>query len=195
MRRPSKEEDGCWKPDAAFINSGAIRLNADIEVGATLTRRHVEELFPFKDTNVVLVRVNGTNLRATINRAFEQRRGGGWLQASGLRVIAEAKDETWTPKKVFVKRDRKWEDLDQVGDKLHVATVEYLTRPDNDNGFDLQPEAVNCAPAPADMRQRVQADLDSRPSPSKSLDLPTMRWVCTLEEDACQRRWENRPGP
>jgi 2',3'-cyclic-nucleotide 2'-phosphodiesterase (5'-nucleotidase family) len=68
----------------AFINSGSLRLNQDLEAGTVLTRRQVEELFGYPSP-LALVRLDGSTLQAVADHALRGWPGSGsWLQISGF---------------------------------------------------------------------------------------------------------------
>src|SRR5262249_56084201 len=70
---------------AAFINSGSLRLNVDIPPGP-VTRRMIEELLPYT-TKLALVRVSGRALRDAIANGLGRRGSGGWLHGSGIGIL------------------------------------------------------------------------------------------------------------
>ncbi|MBF0622109.1 MAG: bifunctional metallophosphatase/5'-nucleotidase [Magnetococcales bacterium] len=68
----------------AFINSGSLRLNQDLASGTMITRRHLEEMFPYPNT-LYLIEINGAILKEVINRSISHWTGNGWwLQISGF---------------------------------------------------------------------------------------------------------------
>jgi len=69
---------------AAVVNAGSLRLNQDVPAGADVTRRHVEELFPYP-ADLTLLRLDGATLQEVVSRAVEGWTGNGWwLQVAGL---------------------------------------------------------------------------------------------------------------
>lgn len=68
----------------AFVNAGGLRLNQDLPAGATITRRHVEELIGFP-TPLRLIRISGATLQKVVERSIYDWTGNGhWLQVSGF---------------------------------------------------------------------------------------------------------------
>ncbi|MFP3940328.1 MAG: bifunctional metallophosphatase/5'-nucleotidase [Acidobacteriota bacterium] len=68
----------------AVLNSGSMRLNQDIPGGTPITRRHVEELFPFPG-KLRLLKIRGRVLQNAVSHAVEDWTGNGWwLQVAGL---------------------------------------------------------------------------------------------------------------
>jgi 2',3'-cyclic-nucleotide 2'-phosphodiesterase (5'-nucleotidase family) len=67
----------------AFINSGALRLNETVPAGTTITRRHIEEAFPFP-SRLRLIDIDGATLKRLFAGAAKGWPGHGrWLQISG----------------------------------------------------------------------------------------------------------------
>ena len=67
----------------AFINSGAVRLNEVVPAGTTITRRHIEEAFPFP-SRLRLIDIDGATLKRLFATAAKGWPGRGrWLQISG----------------------------------------------------------------------------------------------------------------
>jgi 2',3'-cyclic-nucleotide 2'-phosphodiesterase (5'-nucleotidase family) len=74
---------GCGA-QAAFINSGGLRLNQDIPPGTAILRSHLEELFQYP-TNLYLLSLKGKTLQEVVNHALVGWPGAGnWLQVSGF---------------------------------------------------------------------------------------------------------------
>ena len=79
---------------AAFINSGALRLNQDIPAGTQITRRHIEQLFAYP-TPLRLLRMNGATLQHVISHAVKDWTGNGWwLQVGGFAFRHHPKTES-----------------------------------------------------------------------------------------------------
>jgi 2',3'-cyclic-nucleotide 2'-phosphodiesterase (5'-nucleotidase family) len=71
---------------AAFINSGSLRLNQDVPAGP-LTRRTIEELFAYPSP-LSLLRIKGSTLQQVAARAIAGWPGAGnWLQISGFSFL------------------------------------------------------------------------------------------------------------
>jgi len=68
----------------AFINSGSLRLNHDLEAGSQIRRRHIEELFEYP-TKLRFIQITGAQLQEVVTHGVQQWPGSGrWLQVSGL---------------------------------------------------------------------------------------------------------------
>lgn len=84
---------------AAVLNAGSLRLNQDIPAGTPITRRHIEELFPYPG-ELRLLRVRGAVLQQAVSHAVQDWTGNGrWLQVAGIAYRhdpegAEASDLT-----------------------------------------------------------------------------------------------------
>jgi len=71
---------------AAFINSGSLRLNQDVLAGP-ITRRTIEELFAYP-TPLYLLRIKGSTLQQVAAHAIAGWPGSGnWLQISGFSFL------------------------------------------------------------------------------------------------------------
>lgn len=69
---------------AAFVNSGALRLNNDLPAGTRLTRRHVEELFAYPSP-MHLLKIDGATLRKVAEQSIRGWPGAGsFLQIAGF---------------------------------------------------------------------------------------------------------------
>ncbi len=84
---------------AAVLNAGSLRLNQDVPAGTPITRRHVEELFPYPG-ELRLLRIRGEVLQRAVSHAVKDWTGNGrWLQVAGIAYRhepdrAEASDLT-----------------------------------------------------------------------------------------------------
>jgi 2',3'-cyclic-nucleotide 2'-phosphodiesterase (5'-nucleotidase family) len=68
----------------AFLNAGSLRINRDIPRGATITRRHIEELFAYA-TPLYLLRLDGATLLKVAEQSVRAWPGNGsWLQIAGF---------------------------------------------------------------------------------------------------------------
>lgn len=83
---------GCGA-QAAFINSGSLRLNQDLAAGP-VTRRHAEELFAY-ETPLYLLKINGATLKQAAEQATRAWPGSGsWLQISGFAFVHDQQART-----------------------------------------------------------------------------------------------------
>ncbi|CAM2005988.1 bifunctional metallophosphatase/5'-nucleotidase [Acanthopleuribacter pedis] len=81
------------KVDLALINSGSLRLNDVIPVGA-VRKGHIDELLPYQ-TGVFVVELSGADVKRALNRSIEDWTGSGhYLQVSGIRFTHNAKAQT-----------------------------------------------------------------------------------------------------
>jgi 2',3'-cyclic-nucleotide 2'-phosphodiesterase (5'-nucleotidase family) len=71
----------CPVPDAAFINSGSLRLNTDIRAGSVVTFGDVDALMRFP-TELRLVSIKGSELLGAIEHSVTSWGSGPWLQVS-----------------------------------------------------------------------------------------------------------------
>ncbi|MEO8360050.1 MAG: 5'-nucleotidase C-terminal domain-containing protein [Vicinamibacteria bacterium] len=69
---------------AAFVNSGSLRLNRDLHPGTTITRRHIEELFAYPSP-LYLLKIDGATLAKVADQSVRGWPGSGtWLQVGGF---------------------------------------------------------------------------------------------------------------
>jgi len=81
---------------AAFVNSGSLRLNQDIPADTAVTRRHVEELFPYP-ADLVLLRLDAATLQQVVSHAVTDWTGNGWwLQVAGMAFRHDPESGTAT---------------------------------------------------------------------------------------------------
>jgi 2',3'-cyclic-nucleotide 2'-phosphodiesterase (5'-nucleotidase family) len=110
----------------ALINSGALRLNQDIQRGTPLTRQVLEELFAFP-TRMSLIEISGRTLREVIDRSVRDWSGKGhWLQVSGIAFRHDAFGETASD--LAIEENGRWVPLDP-NKTYRVVTVRYLLDP------------------------------------------------------------------
>ena len=68
----------------AFLNSGTLRINYDIERGLPIVRRHVEELFAYP-APLRLIEITGATLQRIVERSISGWTGQGhFLQIAGF---------------------------------------------------------------------------------------------------------------
>ena len=69
---------------AAFLNSGSLRLNRDLRAGTVITRRQIEELFAYA-TPLHLLKLDGATLAKVVDQSVRGWPGSGsWLQVGGF---------------------------------------------------------------------------------------------------------------
>ncbi len=73
------------RAQVAFLNAGAIRLNYNLEKGTVITRRHLEEMFPFR-SKIVVRDVPGSAIWHAMEHAVKHRGEGAWAHFSGMAV-------------------------------------------------------------------------------------------------------------
>ena len=89
--------------DVAFLNSGGIRINQTLPAGTMLTRRHLEQMFPFKD-RMVTRDVSGATLWKAMEVSVTQRGEGPWAHFSGMAVELSPPGAASRIAKILVKR-------------------------------------------------------------------------------------------
>lgn len=85
---------------AAFYNSGSIRIDDVIPAGQTLTEYDVLRILPFGG-NLVMIKIQGSLLVEVLNQGFANRGSGGFLQKSPFR----GEPESWLLEGEAIKPD------------------------------------------------------------------------------------------
>lgn len=123
---------GAGEPDlprVAFLNSGSIRLNYDLPAASWITRRNVEEAFPY-DMSLHLIEIDGATLQQVVDRAVADWTGGGhWLQVAGMAFRHDPVRGTATG--LAVESAGGWRPVDP-GEKLLAVVPDYLIDRDGD---------------------------------------------------------------
>jgi 2',3'-cyclic-nucleotide 2'-phosphodiesterase (5'-nucleotidase family) len=139
----------------AFVNAGSIRLNQDVPAGTWVSRRHVEEMFPYPG-DLELLAIDGATLQRVLDHAVSDWTGvGWWLQVAGLAfrhdpATGTARDLTLLaadgPRPI------------RPDDQLLVVTGAYLVDPSGDqDGYRmLSPEQRVPGAPPYDLKKLVE---------------------------------------
>lgn len=136
--------------DAAFINSGSLRLNQDIPAGATITRRTLEELFAYP-APLRLLEMDGRTLREVAARAVRGWTGNGWwLQVSGFAFHQDPAAETVSGLTLLTPDGPRTIADD---DLLQVATSDYLA--EGNDGYTMLPGSTRTLAEGPDLKQVV----------------------------------------
>src|SRR5215210_2320823 len=150
---------GCGA-QAAFINSGSLRLNQDLAAGP-VTRRSLEEIFAYS-TPLYLLKIDGATLKKVAEQATRGWPGSGsWLQISGFAFVHDQEARTarqvslLTPQGSRPVRD---------GETVLVVTGDYLINPDigDQDGYQMlsQDQVVaGCAANERDLKEIVKTAL------------------------------------
>lgn len=120
----------------AFMNSGSLRLNHDLNAGATIRERDLEELFGFS-TQLRLVKITGADLQKLADHAVEQWPGKGWwLQVAGFAFRYDNDDQGAYDLTLLTPQGPR--PVDPNEEILAVAT-DYLTNPaiGNQDGYTM----------------------------------------------------------
>lgn len=144
---------------AAFVNSGTLRLNQDLAAGSAITRRHLEELFGFP-TPLRLIRLDGATLAQVAQHALEGWPGkGSWLQVAGFAFLHDP--EAGTASRITRLGPEGTRPL-RPDEELLVATTDFLLDPSSgQDGYTmLKAEmTVPCAAAGRDLKDVVREAL------------------------------------
>ena len=115
---------------AAFINSGTLRLNQDLAAGSEILRQHVEELIGFT-TKLSLLRLKGKTLKEVTARSIEGWPGSGnWLQISGFSFTHDTQNQKASDLQLVTSAGSR---PVQDDDDILVVTNQFLFDPSQGN--------------------------------------------------------------
>lgn len=131
------------RADVAFLNAGSIRINHNLPAGTVITRRHLEQMFPFK-ARLVVREVSGQTLWRALEHAVEQRGEGPWAHFSGMAVqLAEAGQAQKVAKALVRRRDGSVVEIGpRSNDRFTVASAPFVLADGDGHGFGLCPEGT-----------------------------------------------------
>jgi 5'-nucleotidase len=140
---------------AAFINSGSLRLNQDVPAGP-ITRRTLEELFAYP-APLYLLRLKGSVLQEVAAHAIAGWPGSGnWLQISGFAFVHDTEKGLVSDVEIVTLDGRRPVNPDE---EILVVTNQYLFDPSGDrDGFTmLDPSLVveGCAVNGKDLKSEI----------------------------------------
>jgi 5'-nucleotidase len=141
---------------AAFVNSGSLRLNQDVAPGP-ITRRTVEELFAYP-APLYLLRIDGRTLEAVARQAIAGWPGSGnWLQISGFSFVHDTAGRDVSGVELTTPAGRRAVRPDE---QILVVTNDYLIDPTmgNQDGFTMLNESMvvqECAANGKDLKNDI----------------------------------------
>ena len=135
---------------AAFLNAGSLRLNQDVPADAGVTRRHVEELFPYP-ADLVLLRLDGATLQEVVSHAVTDWTGNGWwLQVAGLAFRHDPATGTGTGLTLLGPDGPRPVAPDE---EILVVTGDFLAQ--GNDGYTMLTDAPRVEAPAADLKQLV----------------------------------------
>jgi 2',3'-cyclic-nucleotide 2'-phosphodiesterase (5'-nucleotidase family) len=190
--------------DVAFLNSGSIRLNYNLSAGTMLTRRHLEQLFPFK-IPLVVREVPGRDIWRALQHAVANRGDGPWAHFSGMAVQLNVEKGQQTVSRIVVRRadGSKLELKPDTMDLVKIASASFVLANGDGHGFKLcagaasVPACMTALEATTNWPQKGAekgegADLGSliglrlrALAPDRELDLPLDRRLCDPSQSGC----------
>lgn len=168
--------------DVALLNSGGLRLDLALPAGTEVTRKHLEQLFPFGSA-LSVVRIDGRTLAAVIARSVEDWTGSGhWLQVSGLRFVHDPE--------AGVFRDLTLADGQPVepGATYNVVVPRYLVDPSigDQDGYTMLTPSMVLPGQTLPLRALVEAGLVA--AGTDGIRPATDGRICTVSDDVpCTR--------
>jgi 2',3'-cyclic-nucleotide 2'-phosphodiesterase (5'-nucleotidase family) len=151
--------------DAAFINSGSLRLNHDLPRGTEITRRHIEELIQYP-TPLYLFELSREQLQDAIRNSISRRGSGGWLQVSRLAFVYEP--STGTVSKLLVKPPGPGQAINVAtaqSRNFRVVASQYMTVGEDDGYDKILPQikdAIACEASGTDLKTILYGALEGK---------------------------------
>lgn len=138
--------------DVALVNSGSIRLNQNLAAGTMLTRRHLEQMFPYK-SKLVTRDVTGAALWRAMERSVRQRGEGAWAHFSGMAVRLA---EPGSPSPIAALKVRRRDgSVVAVGpdtqDVFRIASTGFVLANGDGHGFDVCKPGIAIGPCIAEI--------------------------------------------
>jgi 2',3'-cyclic-nucleotide 2'-phosphodiesterase (5'-nucleotidase family) len=146
---------------AAFINSGSLRLNQDLDAGTQITRRHVEELFAYP-TPLYLLRLDGATLEKVAAQAARGWPGSGsWLQIAGWAYVHDQEARSANGVTLLTARGQR---PISPAEPVLVVTNDYVINPEigDQDGYTMLSRdqiVASCAANGQDLKEIVVRDL------------------------------------
>jgi 5'-nucleotidase / UDP-sugar diphosphatase len=130
--------------EVAFLNAGAIRLNYNLKKGAMITRRHLAQMFPFKNKLVVRDLPGGAIWHA-VEHAVKHRGEGAWAHFSGMAVrLTGAQGKQQVAQVLVQKPDGKFLEItSRSTETVRVASLSFVFANGDGHGFNLCPGVTN----------------------------------------------------
>ena len=128
------------RADVAIINAGAIRLNYTLKAGTQIIRRHLEQMFPFRN-KLVVRQVPAKALWQAMQRALDRRGEGAWAHFSGMAVRVAVENRRQIVKQIRVRRaDGTIIEVPRDSDKpVTIASLSFTLANGDKHGFRLCP--------------------------------------------------------
>lgn len=112
--------------EAAFMNSGSLRLNQNLPAASAITRRHLEELFAYP-AELRLLEIDGATLQEVLERSISDWSGNGWfLQIGGIAFRHDPETRSVTGLTLL---DADGPRAIEPDDIIRVVTTDYLVEP------------------------------------------------------------------
>lgn len=194
------------RADVAFLNAGSIRINYDLPAGTRLTRRHLEQMFPFKG-KLLIREVPGRTLWRAMEHAVARRGEGPWAHFSGMAVELAQPGSAHRIARILVRRQdgRTVTISPDSTETFSIASIGFVLANGDRHGFDLcggESSVSRCIQAleaspnwpvqgeAADIAGLVRVKMQSV-SPRHGLVLGVDRRLCDRGQKSCLiDRWQ-----
>lgn len=130
--------------DVAFINAGGIRLNYNVAAGTMITRRHLEQMFPFRN-RLMIREVPGSVLWQAVQHAVDRRGEGAWAHFAGMAVRIKSGGGRQVVSQILVRRNdgSHLKIAPDSNDPVKLASISFVLANGDGHGFDLCPGEKN----------------------------------------------------
>ncbi len=134
----AKQEFEFCHADIALINSGSVRLNYNIQAGSSITRKHIEGMFPYP-SDLKQIKINGSILKQMLTHTIDLWTANGhWLLVSGIKYTHNPENQSFN--------NLRWADNNKtITDKetFTIIVPQYLIDANTDHdGYDMIDESM-----------------------------------------------------
>lgn len=168
--------------DVVFVNSGALRLNQDIETGTPINRQIVEEIFAYP-APMHRIRIDAETLQAVLERSVSGWTGQGhWLQVGNVAFRHDPSTESVSD--VTLIRGEERTPLSEVKSPIDVVTVNYLLDPEigDQDGYTML-SMDDKVDDPNDGEDLKDVVLEALRAAGEAGIAPERRgWICNMQE-------------
>jgi len=134
----AREEFQLCHADIALINSGSIRLNYNIAAESSVTRKHIEGMFPYP-SDLKLIKINGSILKEMLTHTIDLWTANGhWLLVSGIKYTHNPEKQTFN--------NLRWANTDVTikdAEEFTIIVPQYLIDANTDHdGYSMINESM-----------------------------------------------------
>ncbi|WP_198538241.1 bifunctional metallophosphatase/5'-nucleotidase [Marinicella sediminis] len=165
--------------DVVLLNSGSIRLNQNIPAGASITVKHLEEMFPYP-SDLRLIEFDSGLFQSILNHSISSWTANGhWLQIAGFAYIHNPVEQTASH--VHLKKH----DSTTLPDTIRAVVPYYLIAEGGDqDGYTMLNESMQqaCSSNGTELKQLMSDYLPLLPN---GLNARRDFRICNTSRDDC----------